>query len=172
MGFSLACPISGEQRDNNTVRVVAAESLIVAATAVLIALLGDVRVSAVITGLLAADFIIRAFVKPKYSPLATLARGLTSALNVKKKMVDNAPKVFAARVGVAFTVTATVLLALGLTTPGAIVLGVLIIFAFLESAFSFCAGCWMYALFPEAIRVKLSKEFWSAGDSVSDKAKR
>jgi hypothetical protein len=157
MSISFACPISGEQRDNNAVRIVAAQTLIIAVATLIVANLSGTAPAAIIVGLLAADFIIRAFIKPKYSPLATLARGITSGLNLPKVMVDSAPKVFAARVGVAFTVAVTILFALGLQLAGSIVLGILVIFAFLESVLSFCAGCWMYSLFPQSVRAVLSK---------------
>jgi hypothetical protein len=157
MAFDLSCPISGEQRDNNTVRFVAGFTLIIAVVALFIANLVGTLPAAVIIGLLAIDFIIRAFIKPKYSPLATLARGTTSALKLKKVMVDSAPKVFAARIGVLFTVVSTILFLLGLALAGSIVLGILIICAFLESVLNFCLGCWVYALLPKRVSAVLSK---------------
>jgi hypothetical protein len=161
MAIDISCPISGEQRDNNTVRFVAGFTTIIAIAALLVANMVDTLPAAVITGLLAIDFIIRAFFKPKYSPLATLARGTTSALNLDKVMVDSAPKVFAARIGVLFSVTSTILFALGLQLPGSIVLDILIVCAFLESVLSFCLGCWFYALLPKKVGNVLSKSFTS-----------
>ncbi len=157
MPIDFSCPINGEKRDNTTVRVVAGLVFTISVAALLIALLSSVKTAAIITGLLALDFIIRAFIKPKYSPLATLARGIVSGLNLPKKMVDSAPKVFAARVGVAFSVIATILFAFKSTTVGAIVLGVLILCAALEAFLGFCLGCWMYSLFPQNIANWLSR---------------
>jgi len=99
----------------------------------------------------ALNFFSRAFVKPEYSPLATLARGVVSGLNLPKKMVDSAPKVFAACFGVAFSVSATILFVLGASNAGVIVLGILILCATLEAFLGFCLGCWMYSLFPQNI---------------------
>jgi hypothetical protein len=157
MSISFACPISGEQRDNNAVRIVAGQTLLVAVVALIIANLVGTFPATIIVGLLGIDFIIRAFIKPKYSPLATLARGITSGLNLKKVMVDSAPKIFAARIGVLFTVTSTILFALNLQLAGSIVLGILIICAFLESILSFCLGCWVSSLLPRRIGIILSK---------------
>ena len=157
MPLDFSCPINGEKRDNTTVRVVAGFVFTIAVIALWIALRSSVKTAAIITGLLALDFIIRAFIKPKYSPLATLARGVVSGLNLPKKMVDSAPKVFAARVGVAFSVTATILFSFGAVVAGAIVLGILIICAALEAFLGFCLGCWMYALFPQNIANWLSR---------------
>jgi hypothetical protein len=157
MAINFSCPISGDQRDNNAVRIVAGQTLIIAIAALIVANLVGLFPAEIIVGLLGLDFIIRAFIKPKYSPLATLARGITSGLNLKKVMVDSAPKIFAARVGVLFTVASTILFVIGLQLAGSIVLGILVICAFLESVLSFCVGCWVYALLPSRISAVLSK---------------
>ena len=55
------------------------------------------------------------------------------------------PKRFAQGIGLAFSTTAAVLaLGLGLHTAAGIVLGVLVVFATLEAALGFCAGCWAF----------------------------
>jgi len=159
MAINFSCPISGEQRDNNTVRVVAGSVFIITGVALYVALQVSTQIAAVISGILAIDFIIRAFIKPKYSPLATLARGIVSGLKLEKKMVDNAPKVFAARIGVIFSVIATILYAGNLFYAGTTVLFILLICAALESFFSFCLGCWMYSLLPKKLGNVLSRQF-------------
>ncbi len=159
MAINFSCPISGEQRDNTTVRVVAGFVFAIAGLALLTAWLFSVRIAAVITGSLALDFIIRAFARPRYSPLAALSRGIASGFNLPRKMVDSAPKVFAARIGVIFTVTATVLYAGNLLYGGSAVLVILLLCAALESLFSFCLGCRMYSLLPKKLGNVLSREF-------------
>jgi len=156
MALDFSCPISGEQRDNNAVRIVAAQVVLVSVVALVVAFFAGPYVAAVIMGLLAIDFIIRAFIKPRYSPLATVARGITSGLGLKKVMVDSAPKVFAARIGVLFSVGSSILFGLALFVPGVVVLSILIVCALLESAFSFCLGCWAYVLLPKGARTLLS----------------
>jgi hypothetical protein len=157
MTVDFSCPINGEKRDNNAVRIVAGQTLLIAVVTLVIANVVGALPAAIITGLLGIDFIIRAFIKPKYSPLATLARGITSGLNHKKVMVDSAPKIFAARIGVLFTVVSTLLFAFGATLAGSIVLGILVVCALLESVFNFCVGCWVYALLPKRVSAVLSK---------------
>ena len=159
MAINFSCPISGEQRDNTTVRVVAGIVFVITAVALLVALLVSTRTAAIITGILALDFIIRAFIKPKYSPLATLARGIVSGLNLPRKMVDNGPKVFAARIGVIFSVVGTILYLGNLFYAGSVVLFILLLCASLESFFSFCLGCWMYSLLPKKLGNILAREF-------------
>ncbi|MDR1791145.1 MAG: DUF4395 domain-containing protein [Propionibacteriaceae bacterium] len=159
MIVNASCPISGDQRDNNAVRVVAGFTLLLALAAITIALTVGPGWAAGLSGLLALDFIIRAFLRPRFSPLATAARVLVNALKWEKQPVDAAPKVFAARIGVVFTATATVLFALGLTVPGVAVSGLLVVFALLESALSFCAGCWLYSLLPRSVGNILAHQF-------------
>jgi hypothetical protein len=159
MAFNFSCPISGEQRDNTTVRVVAGFVFVIAGVSLVISFLISDQTAAIITGVLALDFIIRAFVKPKYSPLAILARGIVSGLNLPKKMVDSAPKVFAARIGVAFSVVTTILYAGNHLYAGSIVLVILLLCAALESFLSFCLGCWMYSLLPKRLGNILSRAY-------------
>lgn len=159
MSISFSCPISGEQRDNTTVRIVAAFVTVITGAALLTAFLVSTKIAALITGFLALDFIIRAFARPKYSPLATLARGIVSGLKLPKKMIDSAPKVFAARIGVMFSVVATILYAGQLFYEGTTVLAILLLCAALESVFSFCLGCVVYSLLPKNLGIVLSREF-------------
>ncbi len=158
MAFNLSCPISGNQRDNTTVRVVAGIVFVITGIVLLVAMLFSIDTAAIIAGILATDFIIRAFLKPRYSPIATIARGIVSGLNLPKKMVDSAPKVFAARIGVVFSVAATLLYAGNFLFAGSIVLVILLLCAALESFFSFCLGCWMYSLLPKQLGNVLARE--------------
>lgn len=160
MAIDLSCPISGEQRDNTTARAVAFFVLILSAVSLLLAIQGSPSIAAIIILLLAVDFIIRAFFSPKISPLAVISRGLVSALKLPRVLVDSAPKIFAARIGVAFTLSSGILFTLNFVTAGAIVLAVLIVCAALESFFSFCLGCWMYALLPKSIGNVLARRVY------------
>jgi hypothetical protein len=74
-------------------------------------------------------------------------------------MVDSAPKVFAARIGVAFSVVTTILYAENHLYAGSIVLVILLLCAALESFLSFCLGCWMYSLLPKRLGNILSREY-------------
>ncbi len=159
MRINFSCPISGEQRDNTTARVVAGFVLLITGIGLYIAGQISIYLGAIIIGLLFVDFITRAFIKPKYSLLATLARGIVSGLNLPKNMVDGAPKVFAARIGVVFSAVGAILYTINLFYAGTIVLTILLICAALESLFGFCLGCWMYSLIPKKLGRLLSKQF-------------
>ena len=65
--------------------------------------------------------------------------------NPTKNWVTLPPKRFAQAIGLAFSTTAAVLaLVLDLHLAAAAVLGVLVLFATLEAALGFCAGCWAF----------------------------
>lgn len=148
MHINYSCPITGNQKDNTTIRLVAGLVLIITTITILIGLQVSSMLAAFIFGLLALDFILRGFLSPKYSLLAALAKGLVFTLKLKEHLVDSGPKIFAARIGVLFTVSGTVLYLLGNITGATIVAGILLVCAGLEAFFNFCLGCWMYSLLP------------------------
>ena len=109
--------------------------------------------------LLAYGFLARVSAGPRLSPMARLAtQVLVPLLGNITRPVPGPPKRFAQTVGLAFSVTALVLyFALGLTVAAKGVLGVLILFALLESVVGFCAGCFVFnylmrwGLIPESV---------------------
>ncbi|MEY2460853.1 MAG: hypothetical protein QOG30_2683 [Acidimicrobiaceae bacterium] len=100
-----------------------------------------------ITVLLAYGFIARVLTGPTLSPLGLLAtRVITPRLAIAPRLVPGPPKRFAQAIGVAFSVTAVVL-TFGFDQWGAakVVLGLLVVAAFLESVFGLCLGCKAFA---------------------------
>ncbi|QMW00607.1 DUF4395 domain-containing protein [Spirosoma foliorum] len=145
MNTNLECPVDGVQINETKVRLVAGLVLITG----LVYLASGWLVWPL---LLVVDFGLRSFDLGKYSLFANLAEGLVKTLRLPYKATDQAPKRFAARVGLAFG-----LLILGLQLAAISTLiptMVLVIFATLESVFGFCAGCYVYTfyirLFPKA----------------------
>jgi hypothetical protein len=103
-------------------------------------------------------FIARVLTGPKLSPLGRLAtQVLTPRLSFEHRFVPGPPKRFAQGVGAAFTITASVLFVLGATGAAQIVIALLVVAAFLESAFAVCLGCIGFGLLmkigviPEAV---------------------
>lgn len=88
-------------------------------------------------------FLARVLTGPTLSPMGLLAtKVIAPGLKLPVKLVSGPPKRFAQTVGLVFSVTALVLhFAFGLSGAALIVLGILALFAFLESACAFCAGC-------------------------------
>jgi len=156
---SLACPISGSQRDNTIARLVAVATLLLATTTRALIALEHFWPAAIVMTFLAIDFAIRAFYRPRFSPLAVGGRAVSSGLNLRTELVDAAPKIFAARIGLLFTVATAVLLFAGFHAAALVVVTILALCAFLESVFSFCLGCWMYALLPNRVGNVLARDF-------------
>jgi len=137
---AVACPISGDRLDERAVRLVAW------ITVTLLALYFVFGWS-IIPWFLLVDFSMRGVFSRKWAPLALIGRGVVSKLDPeKKKLINAAPKIFAARLGIAFSAILTILLVTGLGSSPAtyIVGGMFITAALLEAAFAFCLGCHIY----------------------------
>ena len=91
-------------------------------------------------------FAARVLTGPTLSPLGLLAtRVLVPVLNLPQKDTAGPPKRFAQTVGLIFTGSATVLyFGFGSALLAYSVLGVLVVFALLESIVGFCAGCFVF----------------------------
>jgi len=108
---------------------------------------------------LAYGFLARVLTGPTLSPMGLLAtRGLVPLLGWPTRPVPGPPKRFAQAVGLVFSATALVLyLALDSMTASRVVLGVLTLFAAMESGLGFCAGCYVFnqlmrlGLIPESV---------------------
>ena len=104
---------------------------------------------------LVLDFGLRVFKLARYSPLFRLGGGLVQALSLGHKPVDQAPKRFAAGVGLALSLVAGVS---HLTGNGALAWWVSLLiagFATLEWVVGFCAGCYVYSFLLKLRPVKL-----------------
>jgi hypothetical protein len=92
---------------------------------------------------LAYGFVARVLTGPTLSPLGLLAtRVVTPRLPVRHRYSPGPAKRFAQAIGMAFTVTATLLwYAAGQHTAALALVGVIAIFASLEAGFGLCVGC-------------------------------
>ena len=113
---------------------------------------GTVAVLAVVTiafqqgwliPVLAYGFVARALTGPTLSPLAFLAtRVVTPRLHVRHRYSPGPAKRFAQAMGAVFTTTAALLYyAAGEHTAAYALMGVIVVFATLESAAGLCVGC-------------------------------
>ncbi len=134
----LICPTDGTKINESKVRVVAFEVL-------LIALAYGLTQALVLPLLLVVDFGLRSFNLPAYSPLARVADSVVRGLKLPTKLVDGAPKRFAARIGLAFALLITGLHLVGISAL--VPTAVLALFATLESLAGFCAGCLVYTYY-------------------------
>lgn len=145
MTNTLICPTDGVPINETKVRLVAALVLLLTLTYGLTGWL-------LLLLLLTVDFGLRSFDLGQYSPFGTVAGWLVKTLRLPHKGTDQAPKRFAARIGLGFGLLITVLHLAGIAVL--IPTAVLALFAALESLIGFCAGCYVYTfyvrLFPKA----------------------
>jgi hypothetical protein len=134
---NLVCPISDQRVNEQVTRINALLTVIVV-------VLAFVLNSAWLLAFLMADFFIRAFTEMKFSPISYTSHSVRSALSLSVKMIDKAPKIFAARMGFLMSTAIAILFLLNLTTAAVVVASILIFFATLEFAFGICVGCLMY----------------------------
>lgn len=147
---TLFCPISSEKLNEHTVRLVAF-------LVVLVTLAGWFTASWVVFLLLAVDFGLRAFTTGVFSPVRQMAQWLTHRLSLGVKPTDAAPKKFAAGIGFVFSsFIALAIIFQWQVTAGALT-AILLFCAFLESVFSFCVGCVVYAFLKRILPLTASK---------------
>ena len=100
--------------------------------------------SPVFPAILVVDYFIRSFARLKDSPLSFLALLFVRMIGTEKILIDKAPKIFAARVGLLLSGVITLVSLLNLPMLAAVLAAVLVLFAFLECGLNFCVGCWVY----------------------------
>ena len=92
-------------------------------------------------------FVARVLAGPRISPLGQLAvKVVAPRLPRYEKLVPGPPKRFAQGIGVAFTVSASVLWLTGATGAARIVVAMLVVAASLEAVLGFCLGCRVFAV--------------------------
>ncbi|MDP3442343.1 MAG: DUF4395 family protein, partial [Ignavibacteria bacterium] len=86
---NLVCPISDQRINEQVTRFNAFFAIVVIVSAF-------VFNTIFLLVFLMADFFIRAFTEMKFSPISFVSHYLSNTLNLPVKMIDKAPKVFAA----------------------------------------------------------------------------
>ncbi len=134
---NIVCPISSERMSEHISRLTA---LFV----VLLLLAYLISGNLIFPAILLLDFLSRSLFDGKFSPLATGAKALSKVLSLKSKMVDKAPKIFAARLGLIFSLLLFISAFLHLQSVALTIVVLFGVCAFLEFAISFCVGCLIY----------------------------
>ena len=125
--------------DDVTVRLVAGEVLLIAAVAA-------VARQPWLFAVLAVDFVLRAGLGPKASPLAQLAaRAIRPHLSAAPRPTPGPPKRFAATVGAVFSIAIPVTYYLGAHTVAWLLIAVMLVFPALESILGICVGCLVFS---------------------------
>lgn len=94
---------------------------------------------------LAVDFYLRGFGFGAYSPINRLSGWVVKIAAIPNKPIDRAPKQFAAQLGFFIADILLIAVVVELKSVSYAIVGLLVLFAFLESALSFCAGCHVYS---------------------------
>jgi hypothetical protein len=137
---NLVCPISDQRVNEQVTRL---NALFTIGTVLLAFILN----SAFLFVFLMADFFIRAFTEIKFSPINYISYYLSNALNLPVKLIDKAPKIFAARLGFLMTTVIAGLFIFSFKVASIVVAVTLIFFASLEFIFAICVGCLIYTYF-------------------------
>jgi len=134
---AIICPISIEKIDSNVSRLTAFLSVVF-----LVAFM--VTLNPIFIILVSLDFFIRATMNNKYSPIRFAAVGIVRAMNLKKKPINLAQKVFASRLGFLCALTSLILFVMGYNTGSLIVAALLMTLSIMDAVFKFCVGCLIY----------------------------
>ena len=94
---------------------------------------------------IAYGFVARVLNGPRWSPLGLLATRFVAPRIGHEKLVAGPPKRFAQTIGAFVTVLSVVLVALGFELGPQVLLGLMVVFATLESVFAICVGCIIFA---------------------------
>jgi hypothetical protein len=134
---AIVCPISSENIDSNVSRLTVFFNVV-------LMLLFILTLQPVFICLVAFDYFIRATLAVKYSPLRWFALFIINNLNLKKKPIGLAQKIFASRLGFLCAIIASILALSGNMTAATFVAGFLMLLSVLDSVFNFCLGCIIY----------------------------
>lgn len=135
--FAAICPVSDKKIDEKIARLVAAQTVV-------LLLIFAVTQHWLPILILLFDFSVRSAQRPAFSPLAIIASSIAKTIDAKPKLQNAGPKIFAARIGLFFSVLITASLVAG-SLPAALVLaGIFGFCALLEAAFAYCVACKIY----------------------------
>ncbi len=137
MNSNAFCPISTHRIDENVARFNAAITVL---SLIIYFISGSILLPIV----LFIDFLLRGFELSKYSPFSIVSKYFLSLLKQEKQLVNAGPKLFAARIGVMFSIAIIVSALFEFEVLSFVLAFVFGICAFLEFAFGFCVACKIY----------------------------
>ena len=135
--MSLVCPITSEKIDSNTSRLTIFLNVLLMAGFL-------ITLNPVLIIIVSIDYFVRATLDLKYSPIKFVAAGIVNTLNLNKKPINLAQKIFASRLGFLCAISSSILIVLGYNTASIIVAAMLMGLAIMDSVFNFCVGCLIY----------------------------
>lgn len=137
MKTTALCPISDRKIDNHVARFNGAFTLLFLAAYFFTGSIFPVL-------FLLIDFSLRSGRGSRYSAFSFLSRQLVKLFSLKPEPINAGPKIFAARVGLAFTIGIIVSWLAGSPLSGYAFAAVFGTCALLESVFNICVACQIY----------------------------
>ena len=137
MFATIVCPISKEKIDSYLSRMTVFLN-------VLLMFAFIITYNPIFLVVVVIDYLIRAFLNVKLSPVRFLAKFVRGSMKLEPKYIDLAPKVFAARLGFVFSCSALVAFVAGFNFVSISIAAFLMTLSILDSVFDFCLGCLVY----------------------------
>ena len=137
MNKNALCPISFKKIDENVARLNGFLTVIF----LIYAVFSNSYLPLIV---LLFDFFVRSIEKSKLSPFALLSKFTLTKLNKRPHLINAGPKIFAARIGLLFSVLILIAHIFNLDTLYYSLVIVFGICAFLEAAIGFCVACQIY----------------------------
>ena len=134
---AVICPISIEKTDSNVSRLTAFLSVVLLGLFIF-------TLNPLFIIFASVDFFIRATLNNKYSPIRFVAAAIVRSMNLKKKPINLAQKVFASRLGFIMALASLILYVTGLETASLVVATLLMTLSIMDAVFKFCVGCLIY----------------------------
>ncbi|MGC9341517.1 MAG: DUF4395 domain-containing protein [Bacteroidales bacterium] len=131
------CPISVKRINENLSRLNASFTL-------LMSILFLLTWSPFFMMVIVMDFILRNIMEGKLNPVTRFNNYLITVIHIPEHLINAGPKIFAARVGLLLGIAGTFFLFMGNHVAVSVIIGMLGIFSFLESAFNYCVACKLY----------------------------
>jgi hypothetical protein len=138
--IDIICPVSAGKADEYITRTIAVFTVLVTIAALFFG-------NYLIMLLLTADFAIRSFTSGKGSPLKFISIHTAGFLEIRdRKLIDAAPKKFAALLGMTFSFLTAVFMIMQFPITAVVIASALIFCALLEGIFGYCLGCVVYSI--------------------------
>lgn len=131
------CPISKRQINENISRLNGVFTFLLIASYF-------ISGTPVLLIILLIDFVLRNIYEGKMSPSVRLNSFIVQVADIPVHLINAGPKIFAARVGLIFSLTVVFLFYFGSPSAAIIPLIILGIFSFMEAAFNYCVACKLY----------------------------
>jgi len=134
-----SCPINFKKLDENQIRI---QAFFIALTA-----LGFILTDWIaFVFILVYDFTVKIFLSSKFSLFAYIAQFVMKCFNISKQLLDSAPKIFALKIGLAFSFLIVLASFFGMNELATIFAIILALFAGMEAFFNYCVGCKFYSI--------------------------